>query len=57
MWKGADYVCFLCEGESSYFCQEWPPKVTVCPHCNEVVGLVAFDPKTERCTYTKLPRN
>jgi hypothetical protein len=57
MWKGSEYVCFICDERSVFFCQDWPPQVSICPSCDGVVVLIAYDPVTEYCTYKKLHKD
>jgi hypothetical protein len=35
-----DYTCYACERVSEFHCYESPPRVTVCPNCKIVYGLI-----------------
>jgi hypothetical protein len=33
---------------------EWPPKITFCTNCSIPLKLVAYDPETERTSYSRI---
>jgi hypothetical protein len=43
-----------CGHTTHMMCVEWPPKVAYCVQCSIPMKLVAYDPKTERTSYSRI---